>query len=155
LKHGAWNAVNLDGGGSTVLVVHDALANAPSEGRERPVANALLVFAPAAEGERSWQQAAPTLRGKAAAADGPLVVGARRTFTLSDGANRVLSTHPRVIWGTTGGVGWVDQTGVFVGLRPGTGRVQAALGANRFSFPVTVTAPPPVETSPGPLAVPE
>ena len=42
---GAWNAVNLDGGGSTTLIVRDAMANRhDSEGTMRPVANALVVI---------------------------------------------------------------------------------------------------------------
>jgi hypothetical protein len=44
---GATEAVNLDGGGSTALVVEGRLVNRPSDPRERPVANALLVLGPA------------------------------------------------------------------------------------------------------------
>jgi len=53
LKHGAWSAINLDGGGSTTLVAetkpHDwRVLNTPAHtripGRERPVANHLAVF---------------------------------------------------------------------------------------------------------------
>lgn len=41
---GAWNAVNLDGGGSTTLIVRDAMANRhDSQEIMRPVANALVV----------------------------------------------------------------------------------------------------------------
>ena len=44
---GAWNAVNLDGGGSTTLVVRDSILNSPSDaGGERTVGNALLVVRP-------------------------------------------------------------------------------------------------------------
>jgi hypothetical protein len=45
---GATEALNLDGGGSTTLVVRGAIVNRPSEADgERPVANALLVLGPA------------------------------------------------------------------------------------------------------------
>ncbi len=44
---GATDAVNLDGGGSTTLVVRGTVVNLPSdEGGERPVSNALLVVRP-------------------------------------------------------------------------------------------------------------
>jgi hypothetical protein len=45
---GATEAVNLDGGGSTALVLGGRLVNRPSDPQERPVANALLVLGPAA-----------------------------------------------------------------------------------------------------------
>ena len=40
---GAVNAINLDGGGSTELVVKGNIVNSPSDGKERPVADALLI----------------------------------------------------------------------------------------------------------------
>lgn len=41
---GAVQAVNLDGGGSTAMVVKDKVANHPSDGKERGVGDALLVL---------------------------------------------------------------------------------------------------------------
>lgn len=41
---GAVNAINLDGGGSTELVVKGDIVNSPSDGKERPVGNALLII---------------------------------------------------------------------------------------------------------------
>ncbi|MDR1115308.1 MAG: phosphodiester glycosidase family protein [Tannerella sp.] len=41
---GAWTAVNLDGGGSTAMIVHDKIANKPSDGSVRAVTNALLAI---------------------------------------------------------------------------------------------------------------
>ncbi|MEM5766980.1 MAG: phosphodiester glycosidase family protein [Bacillota bacterium] len=40
---GAVNALNLDGGGSAEMVVNGVVVNQPSDGRERPVGDALLV----------------------------------------------------------------------------------------------------------------
>jgi exopolysaccharide biosynthesis protein len=40
---GAWDAMNLDGGGSSTLVVNDQTINQPSDGRERRVNNAIIV----------------------------------------------------------------------------------------------------------------
>ena len=45
---GAWDVVNLDGGGSTTMVVDGAVVNAPSDATgERTVGNALVVTLPA------------------------------------------------------------------------------------------------------------
>jgi len=45
LNHfGAFNAINLDGGGSTELTVRDNLVNSPSDGHERAVGSALTIL---------------------------------------------------------------------------------------------------------------
>lgn len=41
---GALEAMNLDGGGSTTMFVRDRVRNSPSDGKERPVSDALLIF---------------------------------------------------------------------------------------------------------------
>ena len=43
-KFGAFQAINLDGGGSAALVVKDKLVNSPSDGRERAVGNGLTIL---------------------------------------------------------------------------------------------------------------
>jgi hypothetical protein len=43
-KLGAVDALNLDGGGSSVLAVRNRVVNKPSDGSERSVSNALLVM---------------------------------------------------------------------------------------------------------------
>jgi len=43
VRLGAVEAMNLDGGGSTTMVVAGRVRNSPSDGRERPVSDALLV----------------------------------------------------------------------------------------------------------------
>ncbi|GEM_PF-7103396 len=40
---GAWNAVNLDGGGSSVMIVNDQIVNKPSDGSVRAVGNGVLI----------------------------------------------------------------------------------------------------------------
>ncbi|MDD2715166.1 MAG: phosphodiester glycosidase family protein [Candidatus Wallbacteria bacterium] len=44
LNLGCKNALNLDGGGSATIVVNNQLMNRPSDGRERPINNALLLY---------------------------------------------------------------------------------------------------------------
>ncbi len=44
-EHGAYNAINLDGGGSTTLIIGGKIANHPSDAAgERPVANGWILF---------------------------------------------------------------------------------------------------------------
>ena len=44
LSIGVWNAINLDGGGSTTMVIHQKIVNSPSDKTgERPVANTLQI----------------------------------------------------------------------------------------------------------------
>ncbi len=53
---GASDALNLDGGGSSVMVVRNKIRNSPSDGSERAVGNALLVISTALPGsEKSMQ----------------------------------------------------------------------------------------------------
>ena len=46
IELGAVQAMNLDGGGSTTMVIRDLVLNLPSDGVERPVSNAIVVIAP-------------------------------------------------------------------------------------------------------------
>ena len=48
---GAVEAINLDGGGSTTMVVRDRVRNSPSDGAERPVSDGILVFSVASREE--------------------------------------------------------------------------------------------------------
>jgi hypothetical protein len=51
MRHsGAANAINLDGGGSSVMVVHNKVCNTPADGSERRVANAMMVVSTAPSG---------------------------------------------------------------------------------------------------------
>ncbi|MBQ7197642.1 MAG: phosphodiester glycosidase family protein [Selenomonadaceae bacterium] len=43
-QFGAVDAINLDGGGSTELIVKDSIVNIPSDGRERPVGSVLIIL---------------------------------------------------------------------------------------------------------------
>ncbi len=55
LKLGAYDALNLDGGGSSSLYLDGKLLNNPSDGRERSVASALAVFAGQSESTSAAQ----------------------------------------------------------------------------------------------------
>lgn len=121
---GAVNAINLDGGGSTTMSIKGLVVNSPSDSNERPVANSLLVFAEQPEIDKL---ANPTICGL----DGQIIPGESRQLSLTWGSDRQLLTEDQqqsVIWGTTRGVGFVNQKGYFIPLRPGEGRVKALYG---------------------------
>ena len=46
IELGAVDAMNLDGGGSTTMVIRDMVLNIPSDGIERSVSNAIIVTTP-------------------------------------------------------------------------------------------------------------
>ena len=75
-RYGAWNAINLDGGGSTAMAVGGVTVNNPSgAGAERPVADMLLVYS-----DRAFQPGAPALPtvtadAEAAQEDAPAHIG--------------------------------------------------------------------------------
>lgn len=59
---GAWSALNLDGGGSTALVVGDSVVSTPSDSTgERPVGDVLLVTRPPSASVARRRQPAPAL----------------------------------------------------------------------------------------------
>lgn len=51
IELGVVEAMNLDGGGSTAMVVRDEIRNSPSDGRERAVSDAILIYSVASEAE--------------------------------------------------------------------------------------------------------
>lgn len=46
MELGAVQAMNLDGGGSTTMVIRNLVLNLPSDGKERPVSNAIVILPP-------------------------------------------------------------------------------------------------------------
>ncbi|MDW8107668.1 MAG: phosphodiester glycosidase family protein [Armatimonadota bacterium] len=116
-RYGAVEAINLDGGGSTTLVVRNLVVNSPSDGTERPVSNAWLVYDHALR---------PTLPRETNYRIEPsqvaLKVGEQVRFRVMR-EDRPLSTW-EVIWGGNS-VGFIDQWGRFRALRAGRGVISA------------------------------
>lgn len=139
IKLGAANAINLDGGGSTALSVSGLLVNSVCEGEERLVANALLVYASPSPVE---QLPNLTITGIT-----PEVVsgqGAQLALVYGDeGKSLSPEQAAGVVWGTTNGVGFVNQMGYFTPKRTRKGTVSAILGSQTTSFPVNVIGGPP------------
>ncbi|MDX9780418.1 MAG: phosphodiester glycosidase family protein [bacterium] len=56
IQLGAWRGMNFDGGGSSVFLTADAIANLPSDGRERAVRNSCAIYSSAPEGNMALLQ---------------------------------------------------------------------------------------------------
>lgn len=130
-SQGCTGAINLDGGGSSTLVVGDVVINSPSDGQQRTVASGLLVYAPEST------VASPTFTIEPA---NPSVgAGTSTQFTVSaTGGEAVASSS--AIWGTRNGGGFVEQNGVFRALRKGSHAVAARIGTSTADTNVTVAA---------------
>ncbi|MFD2078770.1 3',5'-cyclic AMP phosphodiesterase CpdA [Actinopolymorpha cephalotaxi] len=138
---GAYNAVNLDGGGSTTLVARKPgeqtvrVENHPSDGSERHDPNGLGLFAPKGSGHLRGLWVEPALDPKRAA--GSSAVAPARPDRVFPGLTRRLTatgydetygpaaSTPR--WRTSSGsdAGTVDRDGVFHARDTGTATVTA------------------------------
>lgn len=135
---GAINAINLDGGGSTAMSLRGSVTNSPSGGQERPVASMLIVSAPPAPGD---------LRFKFADDDLEIISGQPARPELveeSTGVALDVKAAQNIVWGTTGGIGFVSQEGRFIPIKAGTGSIVAMLGDVKAELPVTVKPGAPV-----------
>ncbi|OEU96915.1 phosphodiester glycosidase family protein [Streptomyces oceani] len=143
---GAYNALNLDGGGSSTLVTRQAgtdsrqVTNAPSDGEQRKVPNGLAITAPDGSGQlRGFRVSTETDPAHAPSADTVpeghperVFPGLSRELTASghdetygpaEGAARWRTKRPRV--------GTVDQDGTFHARDRGTTQVTARQGDAR------------------------
>lgn len=121
LRFGCTDAVNLDGGGSTTLNIRGLSVNRPSEGSERPVANALLIFTPTAPVPVVGE---PT----AVIAGAPSIqVGSKTRYRLVDSTGADVDSG-EVLWSALGAA-WIDQSGNLTATREGMCQIRAgALG---------------------------
>ncbi|MCJ0874793.1 phosphodiester glycosidase family protein [Streptomyces sp. AP-93] len=138
---GAHEALNLDGGGSSTLLAaltgETALTveNSPSDGRQRPVPNGLVLTAPAGSGRAAGYRIEP-------------VGGAARAFP---GLTRTLRATPHDAhlgpvpargaapgWSLPEGGGRIDPAGGLRASAPGPVQVRAELGAARGALRVDV-----------------
>jgi hypothetical protein len=132
LRLGCVEAINLDGGGSTTFNIGGLTVNRPSEGSERPVANALLVFstsyvpAPVPVGEPL-----PVIAGPAT-----IKVGQVADYRLV-GVDGEDVPPSEVVWGAQGAA-WVDQAGFLRGWEEGECRLTALARGQSVTLRVTV-----------------
>ncbi len=133
---GITDAMNLDGGGSTTMSVAGMIVNSPCEGIERLVANALLVF--------GKTKVYDEIEDMALSADKTAFVSGKSVrLSVASGtppAPCAVSQQRSVIWGTRGGIGFVDQSGVFTPAKARQGAVCAMYGTDKAAMDVTVVA---------------
>lgn len=114
-KLGCSDAINLDGGGSTAINVGGLTLNRPSDGTERKVANAVLIFAEkptvAAEDEFVLEKITKPNNPR---------FQTLRIVTKEGKAMR----DAEVFWAAQGAA-WIDQGGNLTWLQPGTATVSA------------------------------
>ena len=146
IERGAVSAINLDGGGSTTLAVRQpgdlgiSIANRPSDGRERSVTNALVVYSTAPTGPLASLTVSP--------GDRDVYLGSSVTYAAK-GVDAALNPVPvsggSVGWSLEGEVGTLDAAGRFRATALGTGRVNATAAGVTAEAEVTVvpdTVPP-------------
>ncbi len=132
---GVVDAMNLDGGGSSTMVVQNEIVNLPSDGYSRPVSNALLVTAPPQK-----------------SSSGSLEINAPLA-TLTAGDSEQLSvtgssiSKRGILWGSKYGNGYVDQRGYLTCYQAGKVIILARCKGQTASTTVNVTAGPPANLS--------
>ncbi|GHH51438.1 phosphodiester glycosidase family protein [Streptomyces candidus] len=153
---GAYNALNLDGGGSSTLVAlapgSDRLRveNSPSDGRERAVPNGIALTAPDGSGRLKGFWVEPRMRADTAPAVGPLRGG--RPERVFPGLSRRLTAagHDETYGPANGAPHWrtvrptvgrVDSHGVFTARSTGTTEVRAERGSVGGGTHLTVLHP--------------
>lgn len=140
---GCVDAVNMDGGGSSDIVIFGVSVNKPSDGQPRPVANGVLLFGPQKFVLQSDLPDAPpsfVIQGRAR-----LTMGLFTNYRVLDQRGNEVP-NAEVMWSASGDA-WVDQGGVLRGVKPGTATLRAAVRGRIVEIKVTVeaapTAPPP------------
>lgn len=148
---GAYNALNLDGGGSSTMLAREPgtlqvqVENTPSDGAERAVPNGLALYAPRGSGRLKsfWVETAADPRR----APGAGITPGGRPDRVFPGLTRRLSARGydetygpaegTPSWHVLGG-GRIDKAGVYRAHRPGNATVVASHGRARGRIGLTV-----------------
>ena len=134
ISQGATQGLNLDGGGSSAAIARNLVVNSPSDGSQRPVADALLI-----SGEQPAGSTEPfAITGLA---QSPLAIG--DVSDLKDTSGRPVETG---IWGTDGKGVFIDQGGRLRVMRAGTSKISIAYpGKEALATVKTIDPNPPVK----------
>ena len=164
-SEGCVNAMNLDGGGSTTTATSFGVLNSPSEGTERPVANAVAIFGNSLNADGCEVRIANLSAPPCGPADPPLVQtaslsedatadqllavpsGTSIQLSLVDTLGQLVSKDiaDRTVWSATGGAGFVDQSGRFYGVKAREGNIVVKLGDRTSAFQLKVVAGQPTK----------
>lgn len=145
---GAYQAINLDGGGSTTLSIRGTVVNNPSggavagnpyEGTERAVADMLLVY----DEKKSVQPDLPNLKISGIGKEVISGEGAQLYLTWGDDDQMLTEDQmSKVVWGCVSGIGFIDQKGYFTPIKAKKGIIDAFYGSQKVTIPVTVVGGP-------------
>jgi len=141
---GAWNAINLDSGGSTQMLTRPLgeteikLANSPSDGKQRYIPNAVGLFTNAPAGR---------LMGfKIESLSNRIFTGLTRTFTTTaayDEYYNPISIEGPFQWTTDEpSLGFFEKDGLLRGDQKGSGEVIATVSGVSSSYPIKVLGKP-------------
>ena len=136
LKLGAYQAINLDGGGSTAMVVRGLYVNGNSDGLPRSVANSLAVFAELTAAPNGQAPEIPALR---------LTAGESIPLSLPIAGQGQGGLSP--LWGSRDGRGFIDQRGTISARKTGTSEVGAWINGALIKVPYTVLPGPAAQLS--------
>jgi phosphodiester glycosidase len=141
---GCTDALNMDGGGSSTLWARGTIVNQPSDGRERPVANGLLVFSTAPKGDPIRLIPSPEEIHALMGAETPLAVVGEDQFY-----NPIPLPPDQLQWSVDSYLGTIKEGRFLAGegpLEPGqvyaAGRIRIAAGTAAGEIPVRVHARP-------------
>ncbi|MCY0929561.1 phosphodiester glycosidase family protein [Streptomyces sp. H27-H1] len=141
---GAYEALNLDGGGSSTLLAALTgetaltLENSPSDGRQRPVPNGLVLTVPAGSGRAAGYRIEPV--GGAARAF-PGLTRTLRAIPHTAHLGPVPAPQKAPVWSLSGGAGRIDSGGGLRASAPGPVEARAELGAARGALRLDVLGP--------------
>ncbi len=122
---GCIDAINLDGGGSTTFDLLGTSLNRPSEGVERPISNALLVF-----GQPD------VISTEEMAIHGPNQIAGSADYSVV-GTNGRTVPNAEVFWSSKG-TAWVDQGGTLHGVSAGLANLSALVHGKTVTAQVQV-----------------
>ncbi|MBS1709723.1 MAG: phosphodiester glycosidase family protein, partial [Armatimonadetes bacterium] len=123
---GCDKAINLDGGGSSTLVIGGLVLNRPSDGVERAVANGVLL-----SGELPSSDVQMVLKGSKT-----VEAGKNSVYTVVDETGQTVADG-EVLWAATGN-GWIDQSGTLRTLKAGKCTVRALVRGKIVVGEVTI-----------------
>lgn len=141
---GAVEAINLDGGGSTMMAVRRpgsieaSIVNKPSEGEERAVNNAVHVVSTVPTGPLSAVLVTPAMS--------EVAVGQTRQYSFRGhdvAYNGIVPDLGPVSWSTSNGRATITTDGLLTGASIGSVTVRAAAGSWSAGAAVTIVASPP------------
>lgn len=121
---GAWEAVNLDGGGSSIMIVNGDIINTPSDGLPRQVGNGCLVYsnAPVDEAIGNLKFAPRPYTIMSGAVINPVVYGYNKYWLLKnrDFKDATITCDPNI--------GRIENNRFIASTTPGSGKIYAKYG---------------------------